>query len=89
MINFILWIVMGALIGWIASMIMRTDAQQGPLLNIIVGIVGSLLGGWLLSPLFGIPSDLTTFSIPSLLIALLGAIILLAIINLFRRGSVR
>ena len=89
MINFILWIVMGALIGWIASMIMRTDAQQGPLLNIIVGIVGSLLGGWLLSPLFGVPSDLTTFSIPSLLIALLGAIILLAIINLFRRGSVR
>lgn len=89
MINFILWIVMGALIGWIASMIMRTDAQQGPILNIIVGIVGSLLGGWLLSPLFGIPSDLTTFSIPSLLIALLGAIILLAIINLFRRGSVR
>lgn len=80
---------MGALIGWIASMIMRTDAQQGPILNIIVGIVGSLLGGWLLSPLFGIPSDLTTFSIPSLLIALLGAIILLAIINLFRRGSVR
>ena len=88
MINFILWIVMGALIGWIASMIMRTDAQQGPILNIIVGIVGSLLGGWLLSPLFGIPSDLTTFSIPSLLIALLGAIILLAIINLFRSGSV-
>jgi uncharacterized membrane protein YeaQ/YmgE (transglycosylase-associated protein family) len=89
MINFIIWIVMGAIIGWIASMIMRTDAQQGPLLNIIVGIVGSLLGGWLLSPIFGIPSDLTTFSIPSLLIALLGAIILLAIINLIRRGSVR
>ena len=89
MINFIIWIIMGALIGWIASMIMRTDAQQGPILNIIVGIVGSLLGGWLLSPIFGIPSDLTTFNISSLLIALLGAIILLAIINLFRRGSVR
>jgi uncharacterized membrane protein YeaQ/YmgE (transglycosylase-associated protein family) len=80
---------MGAVIGWIASMIMRTNAQQGLLLDIIVGIVGSLLGGWLLSPLFGIPSDLTTFSIGSLLIALLGAIILLAIVNLFRRGSVR
>jgi uncharacterized membrane protein YeaQ/YmgE (transglycosylase-associated protein family) len=70
-------------------MIMRTNAQQGLLLDIVVGIVGSLLGGWLLSPLFGIESDLTTFNIPSLLIALLGAIILLAIVNLFRRGSVR
>lgn len=89
MINFIIWIVMGAVIGWIASMIMRTNAQQGLLLDIVVGIVGALLGGWLLSPLFGIPSDLTTFNISSLLIALLGAIILLAIINLFRRGSVR
>lgn len=89
MLNFILWIVMGAIIGWLASMIMRTNAQQGLLLDIIVGIVGSLLGGWLLSPLFGIESDLTTFNIPSLLIALLGAIILLAIVNLFRRGSVR
>ena len=89
MINFILWIVMGAVIGWLASLIMRRNAEQGLLLDIVVGIVGSLLGGWLLSPLFGIESDLTTFNIPSLLIALLGAIILLAIINLFRRGSVR
>ena len=89
MLNFILWIVMGAVIGWLASLIMRRNAEQGLLLDIVVGIVGSLLGGWLLSPLFGIESDLTTFSIPSLLIALLGAIILLAIVNLFRRGSVR
>jgi len=80
---------MGAIIGWLASMIMRTNAQQGLLLDIVVGIVGSLLGGWLLSPIFGIESDLTTVSIPSLLVALLGAIILLAIVNLFRRGSVR
>ena len=89
MINFIIWIVMGAIIGWLDSMIMGRSAQQGLLLDIVVGIVGSLLGGWLLSPLFGIPSDLTTVSIPSLLIALLGAIILLAIVNLIRRGSVR
>jgi uncharacterized membrane protein YeaQ/YmgE (transglycosylase-associated protein family) len=88
-LNFIIWIIMGAVIGWLASMIMRTNAQQGFLLDVIVGIVGSLLGGWLLSPLFGIPSDLTTLSIPSLLVALLGAIILLAIVNLIRRGSVR
>jgi uncharacterized membrane protein YeaQ/YmgE (transglycosylase-associated protein family) len=88
-ISFIIWIVMGAIIGWLASMIMRTNAQQGLLLDIVVGIIGSLLGGGLLSPLFGIESDLTTLSIPSLLVALLGAIILLAIVNLFRRGSVR
>ena len=89
MLNFIIWIIMGAVIGWLASMIMRTNAQQGFLLDVVVGIVGSLLGGWLLSPIFGIPSDLTTLSIPSLLVALLGAIILLAIVNLIRRGSVR
>lgn len=89
MLNFIIWIIMGAVIGWLASMIMRTNAQQGFLLDMVVGIVGSLLGGWLLSPIFGIPSDLTTLSIPSLLVALLGAIILLAIVNLIRRGSVR
>ena len=85
MISFIVWIIMGAVIGWLASMIMKTNAQQGFLLDVVVGIVGSLLGGWLLSPLFGIPSDLTTFSIPSLLVALLGAIILLAIVKLIRR----
>jgi len=51
--NFIIWIVIGGILGWIASMIMRTNAQQGLLLNVLVGIVGALLGGWLLAPLFG------------------------------------
>lgn len=86
MISFIVWIIMGAVIGWLASMIMKTNAEQGFLLDVVVGIVGSLLGGWLLSPLFGISSDLTTFSIPSLLVALLGAIILLAVVKLIRRA---
>jgi len=77
-------------LGWIASMIMRTDAQQGALLNIIVGIVGALLGGWLLAPLFGTGTiNSGDFSISGLLVSLLGAVILLAIVNLVRRGSVR
>ena len=51
--NFIIWLVVGGLIGWIASMIMKTDAQQGVILNVVVGIVGALLGGWFLAPMFG------------------------------------
>jgi uncharacterized membrane protein YeaQ/YmgE (transglycosylase-associated protein family) len=90
MINFIVWIIVGGLIGWIASIVMRTDAQQGLLLNIIVGIVGAFLAGLVLTPLFGVGSiNQGDFSLPSLLISLLGAIILLAIVNLFRRGTVR
>jgi uncharacterized membrane protein YeaQ/YmgE (transglycosylase-associated protein family) len=88
--NLILWLIIGGLIGWIASLIMRTDAQQGIFLNIVVGIVGALLAGFLLSPLFGIGTiNQSNFSLPALLVSLLGAIILLAIVNLFRRGTVR
>ena len=90
MINFLIWIVVGGLLGWIASMIMRTDSQQGPLLNIIVGIVGSLLAGWVITPLLGGATiNQGDFSLSGLLISLLGAVVLLAIVNLFRRGSVR
>lgn len=90
MINFIVWIILGGILGWIASMIMRTDAQQGTFLNIVVGIIGALLAGWVLTPLFGISTiNQNNFSIPALLVSLLGAIILLGIVNLFRRGSVR
>jgi uncharacterized membrane protein YeaQ/YmgE (transglycosylase-associated protein family) len=88
--NFIIWIVVGGLLGWIASMIMKTDAQQGMILNVVVGIVGALLGGWLLAPLFGTGTiNQRDFSIGSLLVSLLGAVILLAIVNLFRRGTPR
>jgi uncharacterized membrane protein YeaQ/YmgE (transglycosylase-associated protein family) len=87
--NFIIWLVVGGLIGWIASKIMKTDAQQGLLLNVIVGIVGSFLGGLLLSPLFGVGSLNQGFSLPAALISLGGAVILLAIVNLFRRGKAR
>ena len=85
--NFIIWLVIGGLIGWLASMIMRTDAQQGVVLNVVVGIIGALLGGWLISPLVGVPTiNQDAFSLPAMLVSLVGAVILLAIVNLFRRG---
>lgn len=88
--NWIIMLVVGGLIGWVASIIMRTNAQQGVLLNIIVGIVGALLAGLLLAPLFGSRSITQgDFSLSGLLISLLGAVVLLAIVNLFRRGAVR
>lgn len=88
--NFIIWLIVGGLIGWVASMIMKTDAQQGVFLNVVVGIVGSMLGGWLLAPLFGTGTiNQNDFSLSGLLVSLLGAVILLAIVNFFRRGRAR
>jgi uncharacterized membrane protein YeaQ/YmgE (transglycosylase-associated protein family) len=88
--NFIIWLIVGGLIGWVASMIMRTDAQQGVVLNVVVGIVGSFLGGWLIAPMIGSGTiNSNDFSIYGLISSLIGAIILLAIVNLFRRGRVR
>ena len=83
-------IIVGGILGWIASKIMHTDAQQGIILNIVVGIVGAALAGFLLSPLLGIPSiNAGDFSLPALLVSLVGAVVLLAIVNLIRRGKVR
>ena len=88
--NFIIWIVIGGVLGWLASIVMKTDAQQGIFLNVIVGIVGALLGGWMLAPLFGTGTiNQNDFSISALLISFLGAIILLAVVNLLRRGATR
>ena len=88
--NFIIWLIVGGLIGWVASMIMKTDAQQGVILNIVVGIVGALLGGWLISPLLGQGTiNSGDFSLGGLIVSLLGAIVLLAVVNLIRRGRVR
>jgi uncharacterized membrane protein YeaQ/YmgE (transglycosylase-associated protein family) len=90
MINLILILIVGGLIGWLASIVMRTNAQQGVLLNVVVGIVGALLAGFLLAPLLGTGTITQgNFSLPALLVSLLGAVILLAIVNLFRRGAVR
>lgn len=85
----IIWLIVGGVVGWLASIIMRRDAQQGILLNIVVGIVGAFIGGWLIGPLLGAGSINEGISLMSFIVSLLGAIILLAIVNLFRRGSVR
>jgi uncharacterized membrane protein YeaQ/YmgE (transglycosylase-associated protein family) len=88
--NFIIWLVVGGLIGWVASMIMKTDAQQGIFLNVVVGIIGAMIGGWLISPLVGAGSiNQNDFSLAGLFVSLVGAVILLAIVNFFRRGKVR
>jgi uncharacterized membrane protein YeaQ/YmgE (transglycosylase-associated protein family) len=88
--SFIIWLVVGGLIGWIASAIMRTDAQQGALLNVVVGVVGSMLGAWFIAPMFGSATiNQGDFSATGLMSSLLGAVILLAIVNLFRRGRAR
>lgn len=88
--NLIILLIVGGLIGWVASMIMRTDGQQGIVLNVVVGIVGSLLAGFVITPLIGgAPITSGGLSVTTVLISLLGSVVLLALINLFRRGSMR
>ncbi|MEO5935541.1 MAG: GlsB/YeaQ/YmgE family stress response membrane protein [Duganella sp.] len=88
--NFIGWIIVGGLLGWIASKIMNTDAQQGIFLNVIVGIVGAFLGGLVISPLLGTGTiNDGDFSLGSLGVSFLGAVVLLAIANLVFRGRAR
>jgi len=86
----IMILIVGGVIGWLASLVMRTDGQQGIFLNVVVGIVGALIAGVLVTPfLGGAPITSGSFDIMSLVVSFLGAVILLAIINLFRRGSMR
>ena len=87
--GFLIWLIVGGIVGWLASLVMRTDGQQGILLNVVVGIIGALLGGWLISPLVGVGTINEGISIGSIIVSLIGAIIRLAIVNLFRRGRVR
>jgi uncharacterized membrane protein YeaQ/YmgE (transglycosylase-associated protein family) len=86
MIGIIVWLVVGGIVGWLASLVMRTDAQQGVLLNIVVGIVGAFIGGLIFSRgnINEAPLSVTAF-----IVSLIGAIILLGIVNLVRRGSLR
>ena len=80
----IITLIVGDVIGWLASIVMRTDAQQGIILNVVVGIVGALLAGWIFGG--GINEAIT---IRTFLFSIVGAVILLAIVNLFSRGKLR
>jgi uncharacterized membrane protein YeaQ/YmgE (transglycosylase-associated protein family) len=88
--DIIIWLIVGGIVGWLASVLMHTDARQGIFLNVIVGIVGAALAGFFISPMVGLPTiNQGSFSIGSLVVSLIGAVILLAVVNLLRRGSVR
>ena len=83
--SLIIWVVVGAFAGWVASIIMKTDEQMGAVANIVVGIIGAFLGGWIVS-LFGSAPDTGELNIPSILTAILGAVVLLAIVKAVRRS---
>ena len=88
--NVIVWLVVGGVIGWLASLVMKTNNQQGILLNVVVGIVGAVVAGWVISPLVGAGTiNQGNFSLSSLVVSFIGAVILLAVVRLFRRGAVR
>lgn len=87
--NIIIWLIMGGIIGWLASLIMKSSGQQGIIMNVVVGIVGAMIGGWLFGPMLGAAPMGEGFDFMSFVVALLGAIVLLAIINLIKRGTAR
>lgn len=78
----LLWVIFGGLVGWIASIIMNTDPEQGIFLNVVVGVVGAVIGGWVMT-FFG-EGDITGFNLYSFLVALLGACILIGIVKAVR-----
>ena len=86
----LVWLIIGGVVGWLASIVMRRDGSQGIILNIVVGIVGSVLGAWLIGPIVGAPSiNSGVLSVGTFIVSFLGAVILLAIVNLITRRSVR
>jgi len=84
--NLVVWVIIGAVAGWLASIVMKTNQSQGLLMDIIVGVVGGLIGGWLLTAL-GVGGAVTGLNLASLLTAFIGAVILLAILRLIRRTA--
>lgn len=88
--NFIIWLIVGGVLGWLASIVMKTDGQQGIFLNVIVGIIGAFVAGFIIAPMLGTGTINTNdFSVAGLVVSFIGAVVLLAIVNLFRRGAVR
>jgi uncharacterized membrane protein YeaQ/YmgE (transglycosylase-associated protein family) len=89
--NTFIWLIAGAFVGWLASVIMKTNRRQGLVIDIMVGIVGAFLAGYFLTPFLGISTiNQNNFSLPSLLISLVGAVLLLAVVRLFNtRGRRR
>lgn len=86
----LIWLVIGELIGWVATLIMNTANAQDVVVNVIVGVVGAALGSWITSPLIGIPSiNDGVISLASIFVSLVGAVILVAVVSLFRRGTTR
>jgi uncharacterized membrane protein YeaQ/YmgE (transglycosylase-associated protein family) len=88
--NILIWLIVGGLIGWLASKIMTTDGQRDVVLNVVIGIAGALIGGWFLSPALGISTiNQNNFSTPGLLVSLAGAVALLAIVKFLRTYNLR
>lgn len=88
--NIIIWLLVGGLIGWLASMVMKTNDSQGMILNVFVGIIGAAVAGWFISPLVGVGTiNQNNFSLPALIVSFIGAVVLLAVVNLVRRGTAR
>ena len=85
----LIWLIIGGIVGWLASIIMKRDGQQGIIMNVVVGIVGAFIGGLLIGPLLGAGSINDGISVMSFVVSLIAAVILLAIVNLFRRGKAR
>lgn len=87
--GWIIAIIVGGVAGWLASLVMKRDASMGIFWNIIVGIIGAVIGNLLAGPLFGLDTTIQTFNLPGFLVAIVGAIVLLAIANMVQRGRVR
>ncbi|WP_373991748.1 GlsB/YeaQ/YmgE family stress response membrane protein [Duganella sp. BuS-21] len=88
--GFIIWLIIGGVLGWLASIVMRTDGQQGLFLNVVVGIIGAVLGGLILAPMIGSGTiNDGDYGVASLGVSFVGAIVLLAIVNLLFRGRAR
>jgi uncharacterized membrane protein YeaQ/YmgE (transglycosylase-associated protein family) len=85
--GFLIFLVVGGIVGWLASIYMKTDPRQGLFLNVVVGVIGAYIGGLLISPLVGIPAvNPGTIGLASVLVSFAGAIILLALVNFFKRN---